>query len=634
MCGLSVILPKRTTPELRGRLALMHGAIPHRGPVGEGFLLVQGTTAVGGARLEALPAEGLRLGMAFRRLKICDLSDAAQQPMGDDASKVWLVFNGEIYNFRELRADLEARGHVFRTHGDTEGVLQAYLAWGDACFQRFEGMWAIVLLDLPRNRLVLSRDRFGIKPLHWMIDDDGTLLLGSEIKQFVRTGGAPRSNRPLIEMYLRGQRFPTLEETFFEGVRLMPPGTYAVVDLDAPHALDCKPYWQLSEFTASANAPCYAEAVDRVEALLAHAVESHRRADVKVGALLSGGVDSSTLVGLACGGGCLPTYSLGYREAAPAFCELPFVDAMVERYRLENHEIGFDATWVADNADRILWALEEPPLAMPAFAQYRVFELCRQQGATVVLDGQGADEIVGGYQYHQRAQVKDLIQRGHPLAGLRELSAIGRRDRVPPARLFANYFLSRFYRAHMPMPWIASGGLRSNASELAAARAGYGNDVELGNRLLHFDVRWGNAKIILGYGDRSAMAHAIEARVPYFDRAFVEFVFSLPAHYKIANGDRKRVLRDVARRHVPAKITERPDRMGFGTPDEGMLRGPLLPLVRDAVNAPVLRKSGWVHGAGAADFVDGFEKGMHNDYRAVWRLFMLSRWATRFGVGT
>jgi len=272
MCGLSVILPKRTTPELRGRLALMHGAIPHRGPDGEGFLLVQGTTAVGGARLEALPAEGLRLGMAFRRLKICDLSDAAQQPMGDDASKVWLVFNGEIYNFRELRADLEARGHVFRTHGDTEVVLQAYLAWGDACFQRFEGMWAIVLLDLPRNRLVLSRDRFGIKPLHWMIDDDGTLLLGSEIKQFVRTGGAPRSNRPLIEMYLRGQRFPTLEETFFEGVRLMPPGTCAVVDLDAPHALDCKPYWQLSEFTASANAPCYADAVDLVEALLAHAV--------------------------------------------------------------------------------------------------------------------------------------------------------------------------------------------------------------------------------------------------------------------------------------------------------------------------------------------------------------------------
>ncbi len=632
MCGLSVILQNNAPPDLRARLASMHAAIPHRGPDGEGFLLLDGATPKNGSRLEALQADRPRLGMAFRRLKICDLSDAAQQPMGDAAGTTWLVFNGEIYNFRELRAELEALGHVFRTHGDTEVVLHAYLAWGEGCFSRFEGMWAIVLLDLPRNRLVLSRDRFGIKPLHWMIDDDGALLLGSEIKQFLRPGRALRSNRPLIEMFLHGQRFPTLEETFFDGVRLMPPGTLAVVDLDAPQPLDCKPYWQLSDFTASAAPPPYNEAVDRAEELLARAVASHRQADVKVGALLSGGVDSSTLVGLACREARLPTYSLGYRDAAPAFCELPFVDAMVERYGLENHEIGFDAAWIAGNTDSILWALEEPPLAMPAFAQYRVFELCRQQGCTVVLDGQGADEIAAGYQYHQRAQVKDLIQHGHAVAGLRELTAIAHRDHIASPRLFAQYFLSRFYRSRTQMLWIAPGGPRGNAAEFAQARTGYGHDAELVNRLLHYDVRWGNAKIILGYGDRNAMAHAIEARVPYFDRAFVEFIFSLPARYKIANGDRKRILRDVARRCIPARITERPDRMGFGTPDEAMLRGPLLPLVKEAVNDPAFRQAGWVDAAGAARFVDGLENGIHNDYRAVWRIFVLSRWAARFGV--
>jgi asparagine synthase (glutamine-hydrolysing) len=632
MCGVSVILPRRAGPHVRERLAMMHAAIPHRGPDGDGYLLLDGTVPKGGADLAAIQADGARLGMAFRRLKICDLSDAAMQPMGDAEGKTWLVFNGEIYNFRELRTELEALGHVFRSHGDTEVILHAYLAWGDGCFARFEGMWAIVLLDLPRKRLVLSRDRFGIKPLHWMIDDDGALLLGSEIKQFLRPDRSLRANRPLIEMFLHGQRFPTLEETFFERVRLMPPGTLAVVDLDDPHPLDCRPYWQLSDFTASSAPPSYGEAVDRAEDLLARAVASHRRADVKVGALLSGGVDSSTLVGLACRHGCLPTYSLGFREAAPAFCELPFVDSMVERYKLENHEIGFDAGWIADNTDRVLWALEEPPLAMPAFAQYRVFELCRRHDATVVLDGQGADEIAGGYQYHQRAQVKDLVLRGHPFAGLRELAAIAHRDRIAAPRLFAQYFLSRYYRSRTQLPWIAPGGPRANAAEFATARAGYGHDGELVNRLLHYDVRWGNAKIILGYGDRNAMAHAIEARVPYFDRAFVEFIFSLPARYKVANGARKRILRDVARRYIPPLITERPDRMGFGTPDEAMLRGPLLPLIREAVDDATFRKAGWVDAAGAARFVDGLETGEHNDYRAVWRLFMLSRWAARFGV--
>ncbi|HEY4944017.1 MAG TPA: asparagine synthase (glutamine-hydrolyzing) [Rhizomicrobium sp.] len=632
MCGLSVILHKGGAPDLRSRLALMHAAIPHRGPDGESFLLLEGASPAAATSLETLPADRARLGMAFRRLKICDLSDAALQPMGDSIGKTWIVFNGEIYNFRELRTELQALGHVFRTQGDTEVILHAYLAWGEKCFARFEGMWALVVLDLPRNRLVLSRDRFGIKPLHWMIAEDGALLLASEIKQFVRPGRTFASNRPLIEMFLRGSRFPTLEETFFEGVRMMPPATWAAIDLDAPQAPDFKPYWDLADFTTASEPPSYAEAVERTEQLLARAVASHRRADVKVGALLSGGVDSSTLVGLACRDAPLPTYSLGYRDAAPRFCELSYVDAMVQRYGLENHEIGFDARWIDDNTDRILWTLEEPPLAMPAFAQYRVFELCRRQGATVVLDGQGADEIAAGYQYHQRAQVKDLLQHGHAVSALGELMAIGRRDRIGPARLFADYFVSPYLRGRTPMPWIASGGVRGNAAEFATARSGYGRDVSLVNRLLHFDVRWGNAKIILGYGDRSAMAHTVEARVPYFDRAFVEFMFSLPAAYKIAAGDRKHALRDVARRHVPAAITERPDRMGFGTPDEEMLRGPLLPLVVEAVNDGTFQNAGWVDGAGAARFVADFQQGAHQDFRAVWRLFVLGRWARRFTV--
>ena len=638
MCGISVLLDPAGSPGFTQRLLAMHAVIRHRGPDGEGFLVADAhgkfdrAAAAEQLRRDAAP----RVGFAFRRLKICDLSAAADQPMGSADGKIWVIFNGEVYNFRELRLDLEAKGHVFRTRGDTEVVLAAFEQWGTRCFERLDGMWAIVILDLNRNRLVVSRDRFGIKPLYWMIDRSGALLLASEIKQLLAAteGEPPRSNRPLIMAFLRGGRFPTLEETFFEGIRSVPPASWCEIDLAAPAAPRFQRYWNLAAFTAERNTLSYDEAVARVEDTLARAVESHRQADVKVGALLSGGLDSSTLVGLAHrnGGRMLPTYSLGYRDAAPRFCEMPFVDAMTRRDGIENHETSFDAAWIADNTDRILWTLEEPPLAMPAFAQFRMFEFCAEHGATVILDGQGSDEITGGYPYHQRALLKDRLLHRQPLAMLTELRAIARREQRSAAAVFYDFFIYPYLRERPQFPWIADGGLRTGDPDFTFAKSDYGHDPSLVNRLLYFDVRWGNVKIVLGYGDRNAMAHSIEARVPYFDRSFVELMFSLPDGFKIGNGDRKRALRDVARRYVPPDITERADRMGFGTPDEDMIRGPLRQLIADAVNDPAFRASGWIVPEAADRFLLDFQQNRHGDFRGVWRLFALSRWARRFAV--
>jgi asparagine synthase (glutamine-hydrolysing) len=639
MCGISVFLDPAGSPRLAEQLLAMHGEIRHRGPDGEGFLLCDNRGNVTRAtRPEALDATNTtpRVGLAFRRLKICDLSTAADQPMASADRKTWIIFNGEIYNFRELRTELQAKGHVFRSQGDTEVILAAFEEWGEACFSRLDGMWAIVILDLRRNRLVVSRDRFGIKPLYWMIDGNGALLLASEIKQILATakGRAPRSNRSLIAAFLRGYRYPVLEETFFEGIRSIPPATWCEIDLSGPAALRFQPYWALEDFTANRNKFSYREAVERVEEVLGHAVASHCQGDVKVGALLSGGLDSSTLVGLAHrnGGPKLPTYSLGYRDAAPQFCEMPYVDAMARRDGLENYETTIDAPWVAGNADRILWALEEPPLAMPAFAQYRIFEFCREHGATVILDGQGADEITGGYNYHQRAFIKDRLLHGQPLAAWSELQAIAHCERRSAATVFFDFFLRHYARRRSQFPWIAHADPRSSDPEYLQAVRDYGRDPSLVNRQLYFDVRWANVKIVLGYGDRNAMAHSIEARVPYFDRQFVELLFSLPDTFKIGNGDRKRVLRDVARRYVPAKITERADRMGYGTPDEEMIRGPLRDVIADAVNDTAFRTAGWVVPQEADRFVRDLGQGRHQDFRAVWRIFALSRWARRFGV--
>jgi len=638
MCGISILVDPGGSPRFLPRLEAMHAVIRHRGPDGDGFLLAGKNGAVTRAEtVEQLASIAEpRVGFAFRRLKICDLSAAADQPMGSADRKVWVVFNGEIYNFRELRNELEAKGRIFITHGDTEVVLAAYEQWGEACFDRLDGMWAIGILDLRRGRLVVSRDRFGIKPVYWKIASDGAVLLASEIKQILAASGDEprRSNRPLIAAFLHGFRYPTLEETFFEGIRSVPPASWCEIDLAAPAEPHFRHYWNLADYTADHNNLSYDDAVAAVESSLAAAVHSHRLADVKVGALLSGGLDSSTLVGLAYrnGGAGLPTYSIGYRDAAPRFCEMPYVDAMARRDGIENHETTFDAAWIADNADPILWTLEEPPLAMPAFAQYRMFEFCAEHGATVIIDGQGADEISAGYPYHQRAFIKERLLRRHYLGAWQELRAIARREARLPAAVFYDFFLRHYTQRRPQFPWVAPAGPRTSDPDFAFARADYGRDPSLVNRQLYFDVHWGNVKIVLGYGDRNAMAHSIEARVPYFDRGFVELMFQLPDTFKIGKGDRKRALRDVARRYVPRDITERADRMGYGTPDEAMIRGPLSGLMTDAVRDSAFRSAGWIVPEEADRLLADFQQGRHGDFRAIWRLFALSRWARRFSV--
>jgi asparagine synthase (glutamine-hydrolysing) len=261
-----------------------------------------------------------------------------------------------------------------------------------------------------------------------------------------------------------------------------------------------------------------------------------------------------------------------------------------------------------------------------------MFEFCAEHGATVILDGQGADEITAGYPYHQRAFIKQRLLRRQWLAAWSELRAIARRERRSALAVFRDFFIRPYTQQRPLFPWIAEAGPRTADPDFAVARGDYGRDPSLVNRQLYFDVHWGNVKIVLGYGDRNAMAHSIEARVPYFDRAFVELLFSLPDTFKIGNGDRKRALRDVARRYVPPEITERGDRMGYGTPDEVMIRGPLSPVIAEAISDPAFRDAGWIVPDETEKFLRDFQEGRHNDFRAIWRLFVLSRWARRFSL--
>jgi asparagine synthase (glutamine-hydrolysing) len=639
MCGISVVLAPGGDREGAQRLRRMHAPIRHRGPDGEGFLALDTAGHVTRAdRADAIPGGALQLGFAFRRLRILDLSDAAAQPMASPDGSAWIVFNGEVYNFRGLRAELEAGGRRFRSRGDTEVVLAAYEAWGEECFGRLEGMWAVAIADLRRRRLVLSRDRFGIKPLYWALHQ-GRLLAGSEIRQVLAARGErPEPREPLVHMFLRGSRSPCLEETFFEGVRAVPPATTCVLPFDGPlEAPVFRMYWDLARFNARGPALPYEEARARFAATLHDAVRSHAVADVAVGTLLSGGLDSAAVAALLApaareAGRSCPAFTFGVAGAEPS--ELPFAEAMAREHGLPHHVAGLDAAWVGAHAATVVRTLEEPPLALPALAQYRVFQLCREHDTTVVLDGQGADEILGGYPYHQRLLLADRLRRGRLGAFAAELRAIGRWERTGTARLLGGLVLPPLRARLRSAPaWLSGdyGGRDGGGAELRAARADRGLDAAALNRQLYSEVKWGNVKIVLAYADKNAMAHSVEARVPYFDRRLVELAFALPDEYKVGAGQRKRILRDAARGLVPPAIVERADRMGFGLPEPALMRA-LWPEVRRTLGETRLLGAPCFRRPQAEALVRRYEGGQDHDARTVWRLHALALWAREFDV--
>ena len=603
MCGISVIVDPRAR-DLRERLRAMHAPIRHRGPDGEGFL------------------ERDTFAFAFRRLRIQDLSDAASQPMPSHDEQVWIVFNGEIYNFKELRRELEG-DYAFRSTGDTEVILAAYEQWGTKCFERFEGMWAIVIADLRTRKLIASRDRFGIKPLYWSIDD-GRLYLASEAKQIVAgRGGRPRANAAFAAKLLHGAHVPLLYETMFDGIAPMPAATFFEMPLDDVQAPRFVPYWSLPD-QASTNPPRYEDAVIELDSILRDAVASHSVADVRVGALLSGGLDSSTIAAMA----KLPSFSFGFEGEFANLSELEYSRAVAQSSRLENHETTFDAQWVRNNIDNAIRSMEEPPLGLAPLAQFRIFQFCREHGMTVVLDGQGADEILAGYPYYERLMILDRLRQRRWRDAFGEIRAVAhaqQRSRIAIAYEAVQPSIAARYRKYLrphPDEWLLVDPTRP---EDLRAYVDRGGDPSTVNRQAYWDIKWGNVRIILDYADKNAMFSSIESRVPFFDRRLVELAMSLPDTYKVGRGERKRVLRDVARRILPPKVTERRTRQGFLTPDDALIRGAL----REDIDRD-LHDSSFVslpifHRAKLERFVD-----RTHDARAKWRLWALARWRAIF----
>jgi asparagine synthase (glutamine-hydrolysing) len=639
MCGIAGILGAGATAGA-GRLAgALLRVLEHRGPDDHGWLALFGEQVRQGRGLPQ--ADGADAVLVHRRLSILDRSDAGWQPMGTPDGRHFIVYNGEIYNYLELRDELEALGHVFRSHSDTEVLLHAYLEWGPSALRRLVGMFAFAILDVHGRRLFLARDFFGIKPLYYACPRS-SFAFASEIKALLELPGIGRDVNPqrLFE-YLRFGRSDHGGDTMFAAVSQLPAAHFLEVSLDRPHVTTPVRYWQVDvddRLDISLD-----EATAQVREMFLENVRLHLRSDVPVGAALSGGIDSSAIVAaMRAIEPRLDLHAFTYVADDPALSEERWAQVAGDRAGAEIHWVQPHSGELLDDLDRLIYHQEEPFGSTSIYAQHRVFRLAREAGIPVMLDGQGADELLGGYRSYLAARFASLVRQGRwveagrflvrssrlPGAGgmVRLLLQSGGLLCPPFCKALAHQILGEdLMPAWMNASWFHARGVRPIDGKRLGAR-----DMLRGQ--LYQTLAETSLPMLLRYEDRNSMAHSIESRVPFLTPSLVSFVLRLPEEYLIApDGTSKSVFRRAMRDIVPDAVLDRKDKVGFVTPEKGWLSG-MNGWVERVLASETAQQIPALRGAGLREEWRRIREGRRPfDFR-VWRWVNLVRWAERFEV--
>lgn len=601
MCGIAGVVENGSGAADAALLDRMSALIAHRGPDASG-------TVVEGA-----------VGLAHRRLAILDLSDEGCQPMTSADGALTIVFNGEVFNYIELREELRAAGHAFRTGTDTEVVLAAYAEWGRDCLARFNGMWAFAVLDRPRGEVFLARDRLGVKPLYYA-EAGSRFLFASECKALLADPAVGRAPcEPALAAFLAWGVLDQSPLTMFEGVLQLPPGHWMAVGeggVEGPVR-----WWDLAVNPAVASPPALeADAPARLLELLTDAVRLRLRADVPVGTCLSGGIDSSTLVALIARllatehpgsiGERQRTFSAVYGDRR--FDERAFMEVAAESAGVAGAYVEPSPDRLCDDLLDLVWAQDEPFGSLSIYAQYCVMRLAAES-VTVVLDGQGADEQLAGYIAYQGTYLATLARRGRFGRLLEE--ALG------TLRHHQGFF------ADAARQLVVRRGRRGLLRVDAPPVHRYVGDLD---RVLRQETTMTNLPALLHYEDRNSMHFSLEARVPFLDYRVVEYLASLPLDQKLRRGVTKRVLRRAIRGVVPEAIRCRMDKMGFVTPEEVWMGDQLAPLVEEVFASASFRsRPYWDADAVAADF-GRFRAGKAPYSHEVFRVFVTELWLRLF----
>jgi len=650
MCGIAGLWVAEGRVDL-GRLHQMSQLLRHRGPDGEGLALVDGpsgqVTTMGGAdtsaetfrarvpyapgRRHAGPGPaGASVGLAHRRLAIIDLTPTGHQPLSDESGACWITYNGEVYNYLELRAELEAAGERFLSGTDSEVILTAYRRWGHECLSRFNGMFAFAIWDGRRRELFCARDRFGVKPFYYQFDG-GSFAFASEARALALT--QPHRLRPRLEALRDLIALDWVDHsahTFFEGIEQLMPGHYLVL---GEKGLGVRRWWSLDPSRRATGSPADWERA--FAELFTDSVRLRLRADVEVGSCLSGGIDSSAVVTTAARQMSRPlhAFSCAYDEG-PAFDERPYVREVVEASGAASHVTVPDGGDFWTVLDRLSDQQGEPTAGPGLYSQWKVMELAHQAGLKVLLDGQGGDETLGGYFRYLPLSLRDRLAAGDGAGFFRLLGPVS-------DRLGASTALGLCFEPWLPSALVAplrrrfgQGKDRVLSKALAGLPAGATPRPPAGfptavSRQMAFDTVQRLLPSLLRYEDRNSMAFSIETRLPFLDYRLVEFAFSLPDDQKLEGMNTKAILRRALADRIPARVLERRDKMGFETPADVWLRGRYASEARRRLLAggPIHE---WLDPEPLRESLDEYLAGRRPIGLQVWRWLALESWSRRY----
>lgn len=549
MCGISGIFQRRGVADNTLRCKKMLSVIEHRGPDAEGIKSWENIT------------------LGHRRLSIIDLTPEGSQPM-DYMSRYCITYNGEIYNYIEIKEELKSKGYIFNTNTDTEVIMAAYDYWGSECLNYFNGMWAFAILDKKEKIVFISRDRYGIKPLYYYINEY-ELLIASEIKQILEIcPDLSRLNHQKAWDFLCFGLMDYDGNTFFKDIRSLSAGYSAVYNI-IKNNLQISQWYMLPDNTQHTS---YCASTKKFRNLFFDSVKLRKRADVPIGSCLSGGLDSSAIVCTYCADNIEPlkTISSCYsRESEQIFDEQRYIDEVVHSTNAISNKTFLSYDEAMKDLDAIIWHMDEPFTTMSICAQYKVFKEAKKLGLKVMLDGQGADEQLAGYtSFILPCMIDDLNHNRimNYIASIMFLYKRGKSENTTPIRAALKALLYSKWGK-----WYEyAGNPVNNYMESVDLEKGNNHDFFPSGNFQNFtkDMMQVNLQTLLHFEDRNSMAHSIETRLPFMDYRLVEHNLTLPSNYRLRWGYTKAVLRDSMKGILPEKVRKRISKLGFAAPED------------------------------------------------------------------
>lgn len=621
MCGIAGIISKSNSASIKDTLFAMSQAIKHRGPDGEGFAFFSATKSTAAYSNDTPlinkesksflfnPSTSLHniqndytFAFAHRRLSIIDLSETGHQPMCDSSADYWITFNGEVYNYIELREELKSKGHVFVTQTDTEVVIEAYKEWGCECLQKFNGMFAFALLDKKNNQIFCARDRVGVKPFYFL-DTDTVFSFASEYKAFIKSKliSFQINEAQQFDFIINGNLENT-EQSLFKGINELKPSHYLVYNLSS-HTFQITNYYSLP--TQDLSSKNESEIIEDIEKKLLNAINLRLRSDVEVGSCLSGGLDSTIIAGVV--KHLQPNKQMKLFTAVfpnEAFDETNFAKMAAEHVNGNWQTVSPTADDFFRDIEILNYSQDLPVWSTSTYSQHRVMKLVSENNIKVVLDGQGADELFAGYSHHYMALWKEEFS-------FKKIND-SKQTVANAYKLFGKQLIKDAFGLSVDYSNYLNADIKHFGKSKNEALASSLNEQ------LAIDYN-GKLKSFLKCEDRCSMAFGIESRVPFADDVdLVNYLFSIAGNKKIKKGVSKYLLREAAKQYIPQQIYNRRDKIGFETPVTKWF----LPNKKDVLDT-IVSQCGFVN---ASKLSSNFESLLDNKPQFLLRLYSFSVW--------